>query len=142
MLNLERSVVENNVLNNVLPYIEHIETKELLMHIVTIDMAVDMNAPHAWINTILAGTGLVLIGTVPILSFWGILGATSLVLGTLNFIGYCKDGKVFDVLRHKLISYLMMHRDMDQEQIIDEIKNIQADEYLEFLENSIYMNLK
>ncbi len=142
MLNLDCKIVKENVLNNVLPYIERIETEEILMNIVTIDMAKDMNVPHKWINSILVGSGLVLIGTMPIMSLLGITGAVAIGLGIVNYFTCKREDKVFDILRTAIISYLFMQRDMNEDEIIEGIKDIHADDFIEFLENSAYFNIK
>ena len=141
-LRLDYSVVKNNVLNNVLPYIEHIETKEIMMNIVTMDMARDMNGFHKWVNTLLLGSGLVLVGTAPIISFLGITGATAIGLSIVNLFNIRKENKAFHEFKIAMIAFLQIGRQVSTTEFEETMDNITSEDMIEFLENSVYMNLK
>ena len=141
-LSLDYSVVKNNVLNNVLPYIEHIETKEIMMNIITMDMARDMNGFHKWTNTILLGSGLVLVGTAPIISLLGITGATAIGLSIVNLFNIRKENKTFHEFKFTMIAFLQIGRQISTTEFEETMDNITSEDMIEFLENSAYMNLK
>ena len=141
-LNLDYSVVKNNVLNNVLPYIEHIETKEIMMNIVAMDMARDMNKFHTWVNTLLLGSGLMLVGTAPIISFLGITGATAIGLSVINLFDIRKENKRFCEFKFTMIAFLRTGRQISATEFEETMNNITSEDMIEFLENSVYKNLK
>ncbi len=141
-LKLDYRTVRNNVLTNVLPYLEHIETKEIMMNMVTMDMAKDMNNMHTWINTILLGSGLCLIGSAPIISFMGITGATAIALSAVNFYTIYKENRGFVELKVMLMAFLHSVRHVDKTEFEETMKNITTEDMIEFLEKSVYFNLK
>ena len=141
-LSLDYSVVKNNVLNNVLPYIEHIETKEIMMNIITMDMARDMNSFHKWTNTILLGSGLVLVGAAPIISLLGITGATAVGLSIVNLFNIRKENKTFLEFKIAMIAFLQIGRQISTTEFEETMDDITSEDMIEFLENSVYKNLK
>ena len=137
-LNLDYSVVKNNVLNNVLPYIDHIETKEVIMNALAIDIARDYNNIHIWNNSVLLGVGLIIVGSSLTGMLWTILGASAIGLGIINEIHCFKENKGFKALHAALLLHLSEVRELSFDELSEELNSITLEEMKDFLDKSVY----
>ncbi len=135
--NLEYDHVKENVLTNVLPHLEHIETREILMNVLMLDLARDTNKPHTFTNTVLLGSGLYLWGLPLTGPFWTILTASALGVSVINLRNCRKENKGFFVLKSYLLQYLD-NKGLKENEIQEALDSITGEDFIEFLENSSY----
>lgn len=136
--NLDYKHVKENVLMNVLPYLEHIEAKEVMMNIITLDIARRNNSPHMLINSALFGTGLGLLSLSLTGPFWTVLTASALGVSVINLVNCRKENKGFNILKGRLLYCLTEEKKLDEAAIQNLLDSIPPEEYVEFLENSSY----
>ena len=138
MLNLDYKTVKENVLTNVLPYLEHIEAKEIMMNIITLDIAKRNNGTHMFTNSALLSSGVYMLSLSLTGPFWTILTASALGVSTINLLNCRKENKGFNILKERLLYCLTEEKHMNEKAIQDLLDSIPPEEFVEFLENSSY----
>ena len=132
MLKLDYKTVKDNVFANVIPYIQHLDERELAMHLMVLDLTLSTTNMHAWTNATLTVAGVSILTNVIYLH--PIIGYTAIGLGLLN-IGICLREKYvlkrliktlntwFKVLGYKRTDIEKLMSQITEEELINFIKN-------------------
>lgn len=132
MLKLDYKTVKNNVLANVIPYIQHLDEKELVMHLMILDITLDSSKMHTWSNICLSISGVSILTNV--VHLHPAVGCIAIGLGLLN-IGICLREKYvlkrliktlsvwFKVLGHKRTDIENLMSQITEEELVNFIKN-------------------
>ena len=94
------------------------------------------------LNGILVGIGSIIIGlssNVLTLPIWGLLGPTAVGIGIVNYFCARSTSDKLDTISSFLSMYLMNERGLSESSFLLELKNIDIDEYDEWLNHSIYI---
>ena len=140
--NIEYKTLKNNIENNVIPYLDKIDTQEIMYHIVTTNLVEFKNNNDKLLNGILVGIGSIIIGlSSSVLTFpiWGLLGPTAVGIGIVNYFCARSTSDKLDTISNFLSMYLMNERGLSESSFLSELKNIDIDEYDEWLNHSIYI---
>ena len=86
MLKLDYKTVKDNVFANVIPYIQHLDERELAMHLMVLDLTLSTTNMYAWTNATLTVAGVSILTNV--IHLHPVIGYTAIGLGLLN-IGIC-----------------------------------------------------
>ena len=132
MLKLDYKTVKNNVFANVIPYIQHLDEKELVMHLMILDITLDSSKMHTWLNICLSVSGVSILTNV--IHLHPTVGFIAIGLGLLN-IGICLREKYvlkrliktlsvwFKVLGHKRTDIENLMSQITEEELVNFIKN-------------------
>ena len=135
MLKLDYKTVKDNVFANVIPYIQHLDERELAMHLMVLDLTLSTTNMHAWTNATLTVAGISILTNVihlhPIISY------TAIGLGLLN-IGIClRERHVLKRLMKTLSTWFKVlgYNRTDIEKLMSQITD---EELINFIKNSAY----
>ena len=135
MLKLDYKTVKDNVFANVIPYIQHLDERELAMHLMVLDLTLSTTNMHAWTNATLTVAGISILTNVihlhPIISY------TAIGLGLLN-IGIClRERHVLKRLMKTLSTWFKVlgYNRTDIEKLVSQITD---EELIDFIKNSAY----
>jgi hypothetical protein len=140
--NIEYKTLKNNIENNVIPYLDKIDTQEIMYHIVTTNLIQFKNDNDNLFNVILVAFGSIIIGlsnSILTLPIWGLLGPTAVGIGIVNCFCARSISAKLDTISSFLSMYLMNERGLSESSFLSELKNIDIDEYDEWLNHSIYI---
>ena len=135
MLKLDYKTVKDNVFANVIPYIQHLDERELAMHLMVLDLTLSTTNMHAWTNATLTVAGVSILTNV--IHLHPIIGYTAIGLGLLN-IGIClRERHVLKRLMKTLTTWLKVlgYKRTDIEKLISQITD---EELIDFIKNSAY----
>ena len=135
MLKLDYKTVKNNVFANVIPYIQHLDEKELVMHLMILDITLDSSKMHTWLNICLSVSGVSILTNV--IHLHPVVGYTAIGLGLLN-IGIClRERYVLKRLMKTLSTWLKVlgYNRTDLEELMCQITE---EELIDFMKNSAY----
>ena len=135
MLRLDYKTVKDNVLANVIPYIEHLDEKEIAMHLMVLDLTLSTTNMYAWSNATLTVAGVSILTNVIHLN--PAVGYTAIGLGLLN-IGIClRERCVLKKLMKTLSTWLKVlgYKRTDIEKLASQVTD---EELIEFIKNSAY----
>ena len=108
--NIEYKTLKNNIENNVIPYLDKIDTQEIMYHIVTTNLVEFKNDNDKLLNGILVGIGSIIIGlssNVLTLPIWGLLGPTAVGIGIVNYFCARSTSAKLDTISGFLSMYLI-----------------------------------
>jgi hypothetical protein len=135
MLKLDYKTVKDNVFANVIPYIEHLDEKEIAMHLMVLDLTLSTTNMYAWASSTLTVAGVSILTNVIHLN--PAVGYTAIGLGLLN-IGIClRERHVLKRLMKTLSTWLKVlgYNRTEIEKLVSEITD---EELIEFMKNSAY----
>ena len=135
MLKLDYKTVKDNVLANVIPYIQHLDERELAMHLMVLDLTLSTTNMHAWTNATLTVAGVSILTNV--IHLHPIIGYTAIGLGLLN-IGIClRERHVLKRLMKTLSTWFKVlgYNRTDIEKLVSQITD---EELIDFIKNSAY----
>jgi hypothetical protein len=135
MLRLDYKTVKDNVFANVIPYIEHLDEKEIAMHLMVLDLTLSTTNMYAWASSTLTVAGVSILTNVIHLN--PAVGYTAIGLGLLN-IGIClRERHVLKRLMKTLSTWLKVlgYNRTEIEKLVSEITD---EELIEFMKNSAY----
>ena len=135
MLKLDYKTVKDNVLANVIPYIQHLDEKELAMHLMVLDLTLSTTNMYAWANATLIVEGVSILTNV--IHLHPVVGYTAIGLGLLN-IGIClRERYVLKRLMKTLSTWLKVlgYNRTDIEKLVSQITD---EELINFIKNSAY----
>lgn len=135
MLKLDYKTVKDNVFANVIPYIQHLDEKELAMHLMVLDLTLSTTNMHAWTNATLTIAGVSILTNV--IHLHPIIGYTAIGLGLLN-IGIClRERHVLKRLMKTLSIWFKVlgYKRTDIEKLMSQITE---EELINFIKNSAY----
>ena len=135
MLKLDYKTVKDNVFANVIPYIQHLDEKELAMHLMVLDLTLSTTNMHAWTNATLTIAGVSILTNV--IHLHPIIGYTAIGLGLLN-IGIClRERHVLKRLMKTLSTWFKVlgYSRTDIEKLVSQITD---EELIDFIKNSAY----
>ena len=135
MLKLDYKTVKDNVLANVIPYIQHLDEKELAMHLMVLDLTLSTTNMYAWANATLIVEGVSILTNV--IHLHPVVGYTAIGLGLLN-IGIClRERYVLKRLMKTLSTWLKVlgYNRTDIEKLVSQITD---EELIDFIKNSAY----
>ena len=135
MLRLNYKTVKDNVLANVIPYIEHLDEKEIAMHLMVLDLTLSTTNMYAWSNATLTVAGVSILTNV--IHLHPAVGYTAIGLGLLN-IGIClRERYVLKKLMKTLSTWLKVlgYKRTDIEKLASQVTD---EELIEFIKNSAY----
>ena len=135
MLKLDYKTVKDNVLANVIPYIQHLDERELAMHLMVLDLTSCITNKHVWINATLATYGVSILTNV--IHLHPAVGYTAIGLGLLN-IGIClREKYVLKRLMKTLNTWLKVlgYNRTELEKLMSQITE---EELIDFIKNSAY----
>ena len=135
MLKLDYKTVKDNVLANVIPYIQHLDERELAMHLMVLDLTSCITNKHVWINATLSVYGVSILTNV--IHLHPAVGYTAIGLGLLN-IGIClREKYVLKRLMKTLNTWLKVlgYNRTELEKLMSQITE---EELIEFIKNSAY----
>ena len=135
MLKLDYKTVKDNVLANVIPYIQHLDERELAMHLMVLDLTSCITNKHVWINATLSVYGVSILTNV--IHLHPAVGYTAIGLGLLN-IGIClREKYVLKRLMKTLNTWLKVlgYSRTELEKLMSQITE---EELIDFIKNSAY----
>ena len=135
MLKLDYKTVKDNVLANVIPYIQHLDEKELAMHLMVLDLTLSTTNMYAWANATLIVEGVSILTNV--IHLHPVVGYTAIGLGLLN-IGIClRERYVLKRLMKTLSTWFKVlgYNRTDIEKLVSQITD---EELINFIKNSAY----
>lgn len=135
MLRLDYKTVKDNVLANVIPYIQHLDERELAMHLMVLDLTLSTTNMYAWANATLIVEGVSILTNV--IHLHPVVGYTAIGLGLLN-IGIClRERYVLKRLMKTLSTWLKVlgYNRTDIEKLVSQITD---EELINFIKNSAY----
>ena len=135
MLKLDYKTVKDNVFANVIPYIQHLDEKELAMHLMVLDLTLSTTNMYAWANATLTVAGVSILTNV--IHLHPIIGCTAIGLGLLN-IGIClRERHVLKRLMKTLSIWFKVlgYERTDIEKLMSQITE---EELINFIKNSAY----
>ena len=135
MLKLDYKTVKDNVFANVIPYIQHLDERELAMHLMVLDLTLSTTNMHAWTNATLTVAGVSILTNV--IHLHPIIGYTAIGLGLLN-IGIClRERHVLKRLMKTLSTWFKVlgYNRTDIEKLVSQITD---EELIDFIKNSAY----
>ena len=135
MLKLDYKTVKDNVFANVIPYIQHLNERELAMHLMVLDLTLSTTNMHAWTNATLTVAGVSILTNV--IHLHPIIGYTAIGLGLLN-IGIClRERYVLKRLMKTLSTWFKVlgYNRTDIEKLVSQITD---EELINFIKNSAY----
>lgn len=135
MLKLDYKTVKDNVLANVIPYIQHLDERELAMHLMVLDLTSCITNKHVWINATLSVYGVSILTNV--IHLHPAVGYTAIGLGLLN-IGIClREKYVLKRLMKTLNTWLKVlgYNRTELEKLMSQITE---EELINFIKNSAY----
>ena len=135
MLRLDYKTVKDNVFANVIPYIQHLDEKELAMHLMVLDIASSTTNMYAWANATLTVHGVSILTNV--IHLHPTVGYTAVGLGLLN-IGIClRERHVLKKLMKTLSAWLKVlgYNRTELEKLMSQITD---EELIDFIKNSAY----
>ena len=135
MLRLDYKTVKDNVLANVIPYIQHLDERELAMHLMVLDLTSCITNKHVWINATLSVYGVSILTNV--IHLHPAVGYTAIGLGLLN-IGIClREKYVLKRLMKTLNTWLKVlgYNRTELEKLMSQITD---EELIDFIKNSAY----
>ena len=135
MLKLDYKTVKDNVLANVIPYIQHLDERELAMHLMVLDLTSCITNKHVWINATLSVYGVSILTNV--IHLHPAVGYTAIGLGLLN-IGIClREKYVLKRLMKTLNTWLKVlgYSRTELEKLMSQITE---EELINFIKNSAY----
>ena len=135
MLKLDYKTVKDNVFANVIPYIQHLDERELAMHLMVLDLTSCITNKHVWINATLSVYGVSILTNV--IHLHPAVGYTAIGLGLLN-IGIClREKYVLKRLMKTLNTWLKVlgYNRTELEKLMSQITE---EELIEFIKNSAY----
>ena len=135
MLRLDYKTVKDNVLANVIPYIQHLDERELAMHLMVLDLTSCITNKHVWINATLSVYGVSILTNV--IHLHPAVGYTAIGLGLLN-IGIClREKYVLKRLMKTLNTWLKVlgYKRTELEKLMNQITE---EELIDFIKNSAY----
>ena len=135
MLRLDYKTVKDNVFANVIPYIQHLDERELAMHLMVLDLTSCITNKHVWINATLSVYGVSILTNV--IHLHPAVGYTAIGLGLLN-IGIClREKYVLKRLMKTLNTWLKVlgYNRTELEKLMSQITE---EELIEFIKNSAY----
>ena len=135
MLKLDYKTVKDNVFANVIPYIQHLDERELAMHLMVLDLTLSTTNMHAWTNATLTVAGVSILTNV--IHLHPIIGYTAIGLGLLN-IGIClRERYVLKRLMKTLSTWFKVlgYNRTDIEKLVSQITD---EELINFIKNSAY----
>ena len=135
MLKLDYKTVKDNVFANVIPYIQHLDEKELAMHLMVLDITLSTTNMHVWINATLATHGVSILTNG--IHLHPAVGYTAIGLGLLN-IGIClRERYVLKKLIKTLSTWLKV-LGYDRTELGKLMSQITEEELIDFIKNSAY----
>ena len=135
MLKLDYKTVKNNVFANVIPYIQHLDEKELVMHLMILDITLDSSKMHTWLNICLSVSGVSILTNV--IHLHPTVGFIAIGLGLLN-IGIClRERYVLKKLMKTLSTWLKV-LGYDRTELGKLMSQITEEELIDFIKNSAY----
>ena len=135
MLKLDYKTVKNNVFANVIPYIQHLDERELAIHLMVLDLTLSTTNMHAWTNATLTVAGVSILTNV--IHLHPVVGYTAIGLGLLN-IGIClRERHVLKRLMKTLSTWFKVlgYNRTDIEKLMSQITE---EELINFIKNSAY----
>ena len=135
MLKLDYKTVKDNVFANVIPYIQHLDKRELAMHLMVLDLTLSTTNMHAWTNATLTVAGVSILTNV--IHLHPVVGYTAIGLGLLN-IGIClRERHVLKRLMKTLSTWfkILGYNRTDIEKLVSQITD---EELINFIKNSAY----
>ena len=135
MLKLDYKTVKDNVFANVIPYIEHLDEKEIAMHLMVLDLTLSTTNMYAWASSTLTVAGVSILTNV--IHLHPAVGYAAIGLGLLN-IGIClRERHVLKRLMKTLSTWLKVlgYNRTEIEKLVSEITD---EELIEFMKNSAY----
>ena len=135
MLKLDYKTVKDNVFANVIPYIQHLDERELAMHLMVLDLTLSTTNMHAWTNATLTVAGVSILTNV--IHLHPVVGYTAIGLGLLN-IGIClRERHVLKRLMKTLSTWFKVlgYNRTDIEKLMSQITD---EELINFIKNSAY----
>lgn len=135
MLKLDYKTVKDNVFANVIPYIQHLDEKELAMHLMVLDLTLSTTNMYTWTNATLTVAGVSILTNV--IHLHPIIGYTAIGLGLLN-IGIClREKHVLKRLMKTLNTWFKVlgYKRTDIEKLMSQITE---EELISFIKNSAY----
>ena len=135
MLKLDYKTVKDNVFTNVIPYIQHLDERELVMHLMVLDLTLSTTNMHAWTNATLTVAGISILTNV--IHLHPVVGYTAIGLGLLN-IGIClRERHVLKRLMKTLSTWFKVlgYNRTDIEKLMSQITD---EELINFIKNSAY----
>jgi hypothetical protein len=140
--NIEYKTLKNNIENNVIPYLDKIDTQEIMYHIVTTNLIQFKNDNDNLFNVILVAFGSIIIGlsnSVLTLPIWELLGPTAVGIGIVNYFCARSTSDKLNTISNFLSMYLMNERGLEESSFLLELENIDINEYDEWLNHSSYI---
>ena len=135
MLKLDYKTVKDNVLANVIPYIQHLEEKELALHLMVLNMTLSTTNMHVWANATLTTHGVSILTNG--IHLHPVVGYTAIGLGLLN-IGIClRERYVLKKLIKTLSTWLKV-LGYDRTELGKLMSQITEEELIDFIKNSAY----
>ena len=135
MLKLDYKTVKDNVFANVIPYIQHLNERELAMHLMVLDLTLSTTNMYAWTNATLTVAGVSILTNV--IHLHPVVGYTAIGLGLLN-IGIClRERYVLKRLMKTLSTWFKVlgYNRTDIEKLMSQITD---EELINFIKNSAY----
>ena len=135
MLKLDYKTVKDNVFANVIPYIQHLEEKELALHLMVLNMTLSTTNMHVWANATLTTHGVSILTNG--IHLHPVVGYTAIGLGLLN-IGIClRERYVLKKLMKTLSTWLEV-LGYDRTELGKLMSQITEEELIDFIKNSAY----
>ena len=135
MLKLDYKTVKDNVLANVIPYIQHLDERELAMHLMVLDLTSCIINKHVWINATLATYGVSILTNA--IHLHPAVGYTAIGLGLLN-IGICLREKYVLKRLMKTLNIWLKALGYNRTELEKLMSQITEEELIEFIKNSAY----
>ena len=135
MLKLDYKTVKDNVLANVIPYIQHLDERELAMHLMVLDLTSCITNKHVWINATLSVYGVSILTNV--IHLHPVVGYTAIGLGLLN-IGICLREKYVLKRLMKTLNTWLKALGYNRTELEKLMSQITEEELINFIKNSAY----
>ena len=135
MLKLDYKTVKDNVFANVIPYIQHLDERELAMHLMVLDLTSCITNKHVWINATLSVYGVSILTNV--IHLHPAVGYTAIGLGLLN-IGICLREKYVLKRLMKTLNTWLKVLGYNRTELEKLMSHITEEELIEFIKNSAY----
>ena len=135
MLKLDYKTVKNNVLANVIPYIQHLDERELAMHLMVLDLTSCITNKHVWINATLVTYGVSILTNA--IHLHPAVGYTAIGLGLLN-IGICLREKYVLKRLMKTLNTWLKALGYNRTELEKLMSQITEEELINFIKNSAY----
>ena len=135
MLKLDYKTVKDNVLANVIPYIQHLDERELAMHLMVLDLTSCITNKHVWINATLSVYGVSILTNV--IHLHPAVGYTAIGLGLLN-IGICLREKYVLKRLMKTLNIWLKALGYNRTELEKLMSQITEEELINFIKNSAY----